>query len=99
MPSVVGLLLGFFLSSPVWSEHVREWLVRQPLTNHFYEMAHFPAVGLVNIWAFIARPSEGVAAWAALPFAVIIQWVMVGVAIGVVLQLRFRASHHAKEIS
>jgi hypothetical protein len=98
LPALAGFLLGLCFASPGWSEALRDWLVRQPLTNRFYEILHFPAVTLVYAWWFVSRPSEGMVAWAAFPYAIIIQWLAVGVIVGALLQFRFR-SRHRKDIA
>ncbi len=69
------------------------------MTNQIYEVLHFPAIILAYLFGFMSNPSEIGAVGDALPYTVIIQWLLVGFVISAIVYWRQCRREHAKDLA
>jgi len=66
------------------------------LAGEIYEVIHYPAVQLVYIWGDVAGIHDP-AAFLAFPYGVVLQWALLGLGFGWLLQRKKRAKESARE--
>jgi hypothetical protein len=99
-PTLAGLVLGLCLASFGWNEGLRHWLERQPMTYQIYGVVNAPAIAVVYLWHLAGGGSgaEGIAAHAAYPFGVVLEWLLVGLLVGLGLH-KWSSWHHEEPLA